>query len=95
MLGWKRPALVTSGHSWVAGRYPNRAVMQRPQRVGRGLATRSRGIGGSESPEAAEQLLSHDLQSDERVVIEPFLNDVRRFGKAASGLVRTAVPGCS
>ncbi len=52
------------------------------------MPVRNEGEGGSESPDVAARVLRSKPHDSDVVVIEPFLNDVRRFGGSLSGLAR-------
>jgi hypothetical protein len=49
---------------------------------------RNEGRGSAESPALTSQILDYSPVSTDVMVIEPMLNDVRRFGCSASGLRR-------
>lgn len=83
-----RPRLVAFGHSWVAGRYPERWVQPWPQRAAArlGMSVRNAGEGSSESPDVARRVLKYAPRRGDVVAIEAALNDLRRFGE--DGLAR-------
>lgn len=84
------PALVAFGHSWVAGRYPQRWVTPWPVRAARrlGLVVRNEGVGSSESPDVCARVQGYRPRRDDVVVVEAMLNDVRRSGLDSRGLAR-------
>lgn len=80
--------LVTFGHSWVEGRYPDPLVVPWPERVAaaHGLELDNRAAGGTESPEIARAVAAYEFTPQDEVVIATMLNDVRARG--AAGLKR-------
>jgi lysophospholipase L1-like esterase len=90
VLTRNRPMLRTFGHSWVAGRYPDRLIRPWPRRVADALnmPVRNYGAGSSESPEVFARIGKYEPIEGDVVVIEPLLNDVRRYGKQSCGLAR-------
>lgn len=86
----RRTRLVTFGHSWVAGRYPDRRVRSWPERVARarGLRLRNHGRGSFEAPDVLRAVQRYVPRREDTVVVETLLNDVRRFGTDPAGLAR-------
>ena len=82
--------LYAYGHSWVAGRTPDPAVEPWPARVADALDEpgENRGLPAAESPAIADQVVAADHACGDVVVLEPVLNDVRRWGEDDDGLER-------
>lgn len=80
--------VVTFGHSFVQGRYPDRTITPWPDRVAAhlGAPLSNRGVGGSESPAIAARVDAYEPRAGDVVVVEAALNDVRHLGR--SGLPR-------
>lgn len=84
----RRPALVTFGHSWVAGRYPSRWVRPWPNQVAAALHRRTKnfGKGSALTSDTVTSVLAYEAAASDVVVVETVLNDLRRFGDSEVGL---------
>ncbi|MEJ7891033.1 MAG: SGNH/GDSL hydrolase family protein [Solirubrobacteraceae bacterium] len=76
--------LVTFGHSWVAGRYPDPAITPWPDRVAasHGVSLANAGVGATEASQTLDAVLAYQPRAADEVVIEAMLNDVRKYGDA-------------
>jgi lysophospholipase L1-like esterase len=84
------------GHSWVAGRYPERWVRPWPERAAArlGMRVHNAGVGGIESPDVARLVLAYVPRPGDVVAVAVALNDARRLGDTDAGLARYRAALC-
>lgn len=85
--------LVTFGHSYVKGRFPDPSVTPWPEQVAtrRGLRLSNRAVDGATSPDVARSVNRYAAGPRDTVVIEAAVNDVGRHGIAGLAGYRAAL----